>query len=1134
MKKTSKPPSEKKTEIKKDISFEDDESDLVHDDMDDLVYVGVGASAGGLEAFQGLLPNLPQEDNIVYIIAQHLDPSHPTMLVSLLKRYTSMPVLEVQDNQRLEPGHIFITPPGFNATLSGDVVRLTKPISSIGPKPSIDLLFRSLAENKGEKSVGIILSGTGSDGAHGIRAIKAEGGITIVQAEETARYNGMPHAAIDTGVVDLTLPPEKIGKELLAVIKYPHIIPTGAIPAEQAPEGLDQVFRMLQDHTGCDFSDYKLNTINRRVSRRMIVHKLVELDDYVQYLKHSPKELDLLFKDILISVTCFFRDPEAFKSLFSLVPKLIQSKQTGDSVRVWVPGCSTGEEAYSIAILLTQALRDKMGSYNVQVFGTDLDQEAINKARKGVYPEATAIDVEKSILDRYFVRKDNTVQVVESIREMIVFAKHNLIKDPPFSHLDLISCRNLLIYFNSRLQKRVVPLFHYILNPNGFLFLGKSESIGQYSDLFTTVSKKGKLYQKRDVLRAPVIEFKSSQDRRDVIRKPKTTSRQISSREIINEALANTFGASSALIDDRLHIVYVRGDLSSYLSFPEGEAMLDILHLAKPSLRIDLRTQIHRAKRESAPVTSHPLSISALGSERWFKIHVNPVQVAGAPSGMTLVAFEEITTPERQETATPSDGSDPRIYELEQELAAMKEHLQTTVEELETSNEELMSLNEELQSSNEELQSSNEELETTNEELQSSNEELTTVNEELQVKSGELATANIDLENILKKIGFPLIIVDSDLKVTRFNAEATRIFHLMAGDIGQVITTVGSNVNLPNLRGKLLQVIESSHDVSEVVQTNGRTYTMEIHPHYGEHEHTRGAILIFVDKTDIVKAEREHTVIGIISQLFMSTGSLEKTYLDLPGILADQYGFPFVTIELYDEKTSEFVVTGAHGISDASKMTSRIPSDATICGLVVDKAEPYYVESVSADDDIQFPLLNDVKLETIFCVPLRVRNKVFGVITLADVKRRSDVNNFKTTIQVIANHLAMEIDRKKTQEAHERAKTFYHELYSRAPMAFVTSDPRDGSIIDRNQSATDLLGYDEESFLHGTISDLLADDHSAEYATAIRDYDAEMKHHDGHLIPAHITVLPMFDSKGAINSYVSMIAPRAARILPLT
>jgi len=1136
MKKESSPPKSQRSPEKNGAiapSKQDGVEEINHSDDTDLFFVGIGASAGGLEAFQSLLPNLPEEDNIIYIIAQHLDPSHPTMLVSLLKRYTSMPVSEIQDKESVEPGRIYITPPGSNVTFSNGLLRLSKPLSAIGPKPSIDLLFTSLAENLGDKTVGIILSGTGSDGAHGIRAIKAEGGITIVQTEETARYNGMPHAAIETGFVDLTLTPEKIGKELLSVIKYPHLA-SDVTPAEQAPEGLDHIFTMLLDQTGCDFSDYKVNTINRRIGRRMVVNKLVELNDYVRYLKHSPKELELLFKDILISVTSFFRDSDAFKSLGGLIPRIINHKQAGDTIRVWIPGCSTGEEAYSIAILFSQALGEKIRNYNLQIFGSDLDQEAINKARRGVYPEATVVDVDRSLLDHYFVRKDNTVQVVESIREIIVFAKHNLIKDPPFSHLDLISCRNLLIYFNSSLQKRIVPLFHYVLNPNGYLFLGKSESIGQFSDLFSTVSKKWKIYQRRGVFRAPLVDFRRSHGAQSPVRQLKGPSKEVSSREIMNEALAESFGPGSALIDERLQIVYVRGDLSSYLSIPEGEAGLDILNLAKPNLRIDLRTMIYRANREAVRVTSHPLSITVNGREIWFKIHVNPIQVTGAPAGLLLVSFEEIKTPERLEVTTTSNGDDPRVYELEQELAAMKEHLQTTVEELETSNEELMSLNEELQSSNEELQSSNEELETTNEELQSTNEELTTVNEELQVKSGELASANTDLENILKQIGFPLVIVDKDLKVTRFNAESTRIFTLMAGDIGQVITTIGCNVYLPDLREKLLKVIKQNVEISEQVQANGRTYTMQINPHYGEYDRQRGAILIFIDKTDIVRAEREKAVTGVISQLFLNAESLEKTFTELPKIIADQYGFPYVAIELFDERTNEFTVSGAFGVADDFKTSLRIPKDATICGNVIDQTEPLYLEDASEDRDFKYPLLNDVNVGAMFCVPLRARDKVFGVLSLADVKKRKDITIFKQTIRTIANHLALEINRKKTEDTHKLNQRIFDEFYQKAPVALLTCSAEDGTILNYNQAAGDMLDYEKESLLHKSVFDFLADNtgksskirttyEKAAKEEAPKELDVKLKQGDGRIVPIRLTVLPVSDSSGRVDRNTIMI-----------
>jgi two-component system CheB/CheR fusion protein len=827
---------------------------------DDLIVVGIGASAGGLEAYKHVLPGLPVNANMAFVIVQHLDPKHRSMMASLLDRHTSMDVLEIIDGQVLAANTVYITPQGRDVKIVNRTLHLTKPTSAIGPKPSIDYFFTSLAESMADRAVGIILSGTGSDGAHGIRAIKAGGGITIVQSEDTARYNGMPRSAIETGHVDLVVDPSEIGKELQVAIKYPNLVPS--IPPEaETPKDIDRILQMIAGRTGANLTEYKLATINRRVGRRMALHKIRDLEDYVAYAKQAPQELDLLFKDILISVTSFFRDPEAFQALKRTFPQMLKSRPKGDGIRIWVPGCATGEEAYSIAMLLHEHLGKEVNQSNIQIFGTDLDQDAIIQARKGTYPTATVVDVDKALLDKYFTHSDNTVQVVKSIREMIVFAKQDLTQDPPFSHLDLISCRNLLIYFNSRLQQKIVPMFHYILNPEGLLFLGKSESIGQFADLFTSLNKKWKIFQHRGTIRPPVVDFGLGKHLRyagkgsvTLPAKPK----EIPIKQVFAESVINAMGNCAVIIDDRQEVVFVQGDVGPYLTLAQGEVGLNILNMARSELRLDLRALIHKATRETRFVRSKKITFEHNDQRRQLILHAGPAASRGDVTDLTLVIFEEVgpVAETEPEALSGVSSEDPRIQALEQELTAAREHLQTTVEELETTNEELQSLNEELQSANEELQSSNEELETSNEELQSTNEELTTVNEELQVKSSELAEANTDLGNILNRSGLALIIVNNELKVTRFTPTVRRFFQITTSDYGHVITTIPSQISLPDLRRTLLTVIEEGREYeSELVLDSGR-YLLRITPYMSEFSKPVGAMLTFLDVSHVHHAEK--------------------------------------------------------------------------------------------------------------------------------------------------------------------------------------------------------------------------------------------------------------------------------------
>jgi two-component system, chemotaxis family, CheB/CheR fusion protein len=567
-----------------------------------------------------------------------------------------------------------------------------------------------------------------------------------------------------------------------------------------------------------------------------------------------------VLKDILISVTGFFRDAEAFQALKRALVQLLRTKTNGDTIRIWVPGCATGEEAYSIAILLHEQLDKEVNRYNIQIFGTDLDQDAIFRARKGFYPSSTVVDMDPELVDKYFISADNTVQVIKSIREMIVFAKQDLTQDPPFSHLDAISCRNLLIYFNSSLQKKIVPMFHYILNPGGLLFLGKSESIGQFADLFVPIAKKWKIFQHRDTLRTPVVDFGLGKhprykNRGGIELSPKGKETPV--KQIFAESVINTMGNCAVMIDERQEIMFVHGNVGPYLTLAQGEIGLNILNMARPGLRLDLRALIHKATRENRVVRSNKIRFKHEGQVHQVILHAGPAAVHTPPANLTLIMFEEIAplAESEQEALSEETPYDPRVVELEQELAAAREHLQTTVEELETTNEELQSLNEELQSANEELQSSNEELETSNEELQSTNEELTTVNQELQVKSSELAEANTDLQNILKRSGMAMIIVNKDLKITRFTPMVSRFFQITASDCGQVITTIPSEVSLPDLRSTLLAVIDSGKDWEQEIDLDSDHYLMYIKPYLDESSHPAGAMLTFVDMSAVRKSD---------------------------------------------------------------------------------------------------------------------------------------------------------------------------------------------------------------------------------------------------------------------------------------
>ncbi|MBN1572957.1 MAG: PAS domain-containing protein [Deltaproteobacteria bacterium] len=845
-----------KPKDKKSKSPETNEAKL---NRDGLIVVGIGASAGGLDAIKKLIPNLPVDSKIAYVILQHLDPNHPGKLLSLLERYSRTKMTEIVDRVKIEPNTIYITPFGKNVKIENDRLILTDPKPSLGPRPSVDHFFTSLANDKGAQAVGIILSGTGSDGSRGIRAIKAEGGITIVQEVKSAKYTGMPQAAIDTGLVDLTLPPEKMGPELSNLLEYPKYM-TEAFLDKAPSENLYTIFELLLERTNSDFSEYKLSTINRRIERRMAVHKISNLADYIRLLKSKESELFFLFKDILISVTGFFRDPEAFESLSKVIMKIIENKRHGDHIRIWLPGSATGEETYSVAILLAEVLGEEISKYNIQIFSTDIDMDAINIARKGVYTGAAMLDMEEAILNRYFTRRDGYFVVKRQIREMVIFARQDMTRDPPFSKLDLIVCRNVLIYFNTVLQKKLIPIFHYTLNPIGYLFLGKSETIGQFDDLFSVVDRKWKIYRRRGTFRAPIINLGIP---KTVPSKPPqkilgSLEGEKNLRDLANYNLAKTYGHPSVIIDDRMEIMYVHGDVNPYLSLSSGEIDLNILNMSRKEIRIDLRTLIHRVVEERVVLRSKKLKIELDGMVRTLTVSVIPIEIKKHTAQcLTMVIFEEENVVEGvvNNGFHREEGTDPYIKELKNELAETKEHLYSIIEEYESTNEEFQSLNEELQSANEELQSaneelqsSNEELETVNEDLQSTNEDLNTINEEYQIKSGELAAAKADLENILNSVDIAIIIVDRDLKVRRFTPPASKIFQLTAADVGRIIRNIPCLIKLPkNFFKSLDDVIVKERGFGEEFRYNNKIFLLRISPFYNEDSEVEGAVVILVD-----------------------------------------------------------------------------------------------------------------------------------------------------------------------------------------------------------------------------------------------------------------------------------------------
>jgi two-component system CheB/CheR fusion protein len=835
--------------------------------------VGIGASAGGLEALEGFISNIPSNCNIAFVIIQHLAPKHKSIMDSLLRKYTDMKILPVKDGMKVEPNCIYLKTPDKDVSIINRRLYLMDPTKAHAVNLPIDHFFRSLAEDQAEKAICIILSGTGTDGTLGLKAIKGGGGMTMVQTGSQAKYDSMPQSAINTGMVDYVLPVEKMPKELFKYAKHPYIEgdKKKTTPKQKYLDSVNKIFLLIRSDTGHDFSNYKQNTIRRRIERRMAVHQINKIEQYVQYLQEKPAEVEALYKDMLITVTNFFRDPEAFDILEKkVITQIVENKAADYPVRIWIPGCSTGEEAYSIAILLVEAMSRLKKLTDVHIFATDMDEDSLEYARNGVYPEAIAADVSSARLKRFFTKKDSSYKIKKQIREMLIFAKHNLIKDPPFSKLDMISCRNLLIYMDSVLQEKILPLFHYTLKPNGIMFLGSSESIGKFSNLFMPVDTKWRIFICKKValgkgIDPPILPFYesgkeiASPDRKAVLQESNI-------RYLAEKMILENYAPSCVLIDEKYEIVYFHGQTDRYLSLPMGEPSFNILKMVREELRYKLSISLRDVVKQKKKIINKWLQVKHNGNFYTVDMTVRPFTESRASSGLIMVIFEESSSvqkvPGRKKMAPEVSAkveSDPRIKALEQELASTKEYLQTAIEEFDTTNEELKSTNEELQSTNEELQSTNEELETSREELQSTNEELETVNSELQGKIDELLRANDDLNNLLGSTEIGTIFLDTNLNIRRFTSSVTEIFNLIKTDVGRPVSDITAKITCDDLCEDAKEVLRTLNSKRSEIQTSdGKWFSTQILPYRTVENTINGVVITFADITERKKIEIEN------------------------------------------------------------------------------------------------------------------------------------------------------------------------------------------------------------------------------------------------------------------------------------
>ena len=836
----------------------------------DFPVAAVGASAGGLKALEGFFAGIPDECGIAFVVIQHLDPRKESLLKSLLAQYTRLPVILAEEGLRVAPGHVYVKGPGKDVVLHDGILRLQESTEPPTLRHPIDVFLRSLAEDRGEHAIAVILSGTGSDGTLGVRAVHAAGGLVMAQEEGEAEYDGMPRSAVETGMVDFVLPVGKMGEELATFIHHP-LVARREMKRELAEERLGQdlanVLGILRAQTGHDFTLYKRNTIRRRIERRLAIHKMERLGDYAALLRQNPAEGQALFKDLLINVTSFFRDPEAFELLGEELVRLLDQRPAEDPVRVWVPGCATGEEAYSVAILLLETMDRLEKTFPVKIFASDINPQTIETGREGTYPDSIAADVSERRLKRYFVRHEGHYRVDSRLREMVVFAVHALTRDPPFSRLDLVCCRNLLIYFDSRMQKKVVPLLHYSLKTGGLLLLGSSEEVGEFGDLFAPLNRKWKLFraleatpvfrhQEFNLMPTPRSEAAIAPPRQAAERPsgPTVRRREAALRALVETSLMEEYTPPGVLLDENDDVLFFHGETSPYLTPPRGEPTLQVTRLTRGEVAETLPELLSRARTLQQRVRSEALRLpTATGSLR-IEVCAKPMPTAG--SGHLLLTFETLEPALKKEGEAEEEAPDLRLISLQRELFSTRQDLQATIEELETANEELQSANEELQANNEELQSTNEELETSREELQSTNEELETVNAELKKKNDELLQANDDINNLFTATDVGTMILDTKLRIKRYTPATTRFFRLIPSDIGRPVTDIATTLVHDGLDADLQEVLEKLHRKErEIESRDGRWYAVHILPYRTSTNVIAGVILTFTDITPLKEVE---------------------------------------------------------------------------------------------------------------------------------------------------------------------------------------------------------------------------------------------------------------------------------------
>ncbi len=1053
--------------------------------------VGIGASAGGLEAFQTFFRHMDENSGMAFVLISHLAPDHDSLLSELLAKETQMTVLQVREETPLKPNQVYVIPPNATLTVDAGILRLSAPVQARGHRAPINIFFRSLAEDQGENAVCIVLSGTGSDGTIGLKSIKEFNGLAIAQDSQSAKYDSMPRNAVITGLVDYVLPVEEIPAKLIEYARHreglqANLGEDGMLP--QAADSLSQICALLRRRLGHDFSGYKQGTLIRRIQRRIQITQNASVEAYIKYLKVDDDEIHLLFKDLLIGVTHFFRDPEAFSALQQhVIASLVQNSGPEKTIRIWIAGCSSGEEAYSIAMLVAEEVERQDVRSQVQIFATDIDERALEQARHARYPENIADQMTPERLERFFVKQNGLYQVNKHLREMCIFSQHSLISDPPFSRLDLISCRNLLIYFDTELQKRLIPLFHYALREEGCLFLGSSENLFEYGELFRSLSKPFRLFQRKQTMVMPQINFplvdRSAYRQLSQVSTKREVGYQNQISRSVERVLLHDYAPGCVIINEQHEIVYFFGRTGRYLEPSQGVPSNNLFDLAKLGLRMDLRAAIRLSRSTHDTTIRENVSIESDGQTTTINLIVRPVRDASENSGLLMVVFQEVSKAvlsalAEQDTENDNENKAARedtviTNQLEEELRITKEQLRSTVEEIETSNEELKSANEELLSMNEELQSSNEELQTSKEEMQSINEELETVNAELRNKVEELDSANSDIQNLFESTKIATVFLDHGLRIKRFTPATTNLFNLIGTDIGRPITDISIPLENSEIEADVRQVLRSLVPIQKEVQLTdtGNYYNMRIMPYRTIENVINGVVVTFVDVTSLrmsknraEESARRQSAIAQLGTYALRGNSAAAVCKRATQIVRDTLGSNLCSLFVTQtENPEELRLQNGCGWPAKSIGTVTISATNSHVGYTLASGQSVAVPSFAEESRFSpSAQLQNLNIVSGISAIIYGTDRSYGVLTSHYTEANRCTSEDISFLQAVANALAATLQRERTTQALAKSSERLDLALDAGNMGVWELDVATG-IATWNRIEYELLGLDPDA-----------------------------------------------------------------------